>query len=375
MKNLNLSRKLYELLTADYEDEEARLVILPDHFHEKRPADIVCVNDGNGIEIICFKTLYFQIFSEARGVLSELQIDRGCYLATTVLLLITPEDHSNIRRHEELFLSRLKDSNCDGRWKRDKVTEAFVRREIKFVTLCLTSSLARVNKSPSLWLLYRKLYVITDSLFPTIEVNHAMCFSKSAEAHFSNYYSWHTLRWMFDIGPKELKMHLSEATEAFCFRNPKDSSAWWSLSHVLVPSSDAQKHSAAQRNMLRTRYSFPSSSELIPRCASPIEVESKVRNIVKYIDYAEICEYPPFRCLEKLFQVLHQNCQEKYLERWCFQIKMFERENFAISESSVVHSNTQIQENLLIQRDFKALVMKKKFVLHMLPPTVLKSAP
>lgn len=297
------------------------------------------------------------------------------YLATTVLLLITPEDHSNIRRHEELLLNRLKDKNCSGLWRRDEIAGAFVRRELQFVTSCLTSSLARVNKSPSLWLLYRKLYIITNSLFPTIEANYEMCFSKSAEAHSSNYYSWHTLRWMFDVGSKQLKARLAEATETFCFKHPKDSSAWWSLAHVLVSSFDTQKNSIAQQNMLTANYSLPPLSELIFGCASSTEIESKVKKIVEYIDYAEVSEYPPFQCLEKLFQNLNQTGQKAYVEKWLSQIEVFERENFEIGESSALLSDRQLRENVLIQRDFKTLVMKKKFVQRLLPHNTPKSTP
>ena len=233
---------------------------------------------------------------------------------------------------------------------------------MQLLTLYLTSNLNRVNKSSSLWLLFRKLHVLRAELFPKLNFDFWILFTRSATCHFSNYYCWNSLRWLFDVQTVEVRSSLLKLTRDFCFANPKDSSAWWTLQYMLRNCPNAQQFSVSHFNDLRHEFGFKPTSFALT--ALDIDYERYFDDILEFIDYAEVKEWPPFLCLESLLFRMPHKWKNARFKKWWQDIRSFEAEQFEIAIESPIrlpHTGT-FENDLLLQRLAASLVLKKKLL-------------
>lgn len=117
------------------------------------------------------------------------------YLMTLGYLLTTNENHTIIRLHELTFWHI---------WKTSPESRRFMLSEFEILTAYISSRLKRINKSPSLWLMIKKIAIalifqeiatanVEESVkLYRILVNRVL---KSCEIHFANYYASRFLKW------------------------------------------------------------------------------------------------------------------------------------------------------------------------------------
>lgn len=162
---------------------------------------------------------------------------------TIGILAITNENHTVINIHEKV-VSRILIP------KTEKVftnllfdPENFLRKEIAIIELLLNSNNNKLNKSSSLWQLYKKLFLFSQKdSSETLErfVNTALV---SAKLHSINYYAWNFIRWISNFcklcgNKKDLDEHIFKEVLHFCERNLNDAASWSCLSAIMVPDNE-----------------------------------------------------------------------------------------------------------------------------------------
>lgn len=84
------------------------------------------------------------------------------YQATVGLLLVTPEDHTAVYVHWLIVTTIILQTQQQPIFKDPKLIPGyFIKFERHLLSVLLTSKIQRTNKSPSLWMLFKKLITIT----------------------------------------------------------------------------------------------------------------------------------------------------------------------------------------------------------------------
>ncbi|SCU94811.1 LADA_0G11474g1_1 [Lachancea dasiensis] len=361
---LGLVKELFDHLSNCRVNQITTFTVLPDELYPYNESKFLHVNETAVDEIICSKSTYLNLFCEGRQFLNSESSKNGNYLATFCILSVTPEDRKVLLQHENLVLRRLRGNSCN-QWKADKVSQAFFQIELQAITLLLTCSVNRVNKSSSLWLYFRKLYVLAHELFPSIIVNHSGLFLQSASRHASNYYCWNTFRWIYDLQIQKTKDALLDTLWKFCFSHSMDSSSWWALGHALLGSTDLSQLSIEDYSALRAKLNLPKHDKSYAklRLASETTGWTCMQKIVTFIDSAEVRHWPAFGCLARLLPSLDLLSRNQLLEGWSSAIQKFEGENFKIDERSITKAIYGSENDLLLQRSLETLQLKKKYLI------------
>lgn len=279
------------------------------------------------------------------------------YLYTLGLLLTAPGHQTALNLHEQVFFEKLTD--C-------KTTEALVwlQNEILIIERLLTSNNNRLNKSSALWYFYRKLLVLAMDM----KCGHLKFIETvihSGKRHFSNYYSWATARWLYDVISATAKADLLEATLKFCVENVRDASAWSALSHMVCQHTEQSHYSFGEFKRLRKLLKLQvKDSYEVSRI--PLEVEWYVTKIKSSIDMAAAEEWPPYLCLLTLVIELPEPFRFGAFSSWHGSIVSFEKKQGTIEllrNNPIVPS--EIAGNALLSRTARHLGFKKLFLLQL----------
>ncbi|KAH3899796.1 uncharacterized protein SCODWIG_02797 [Saccharomycodes ludwigii] len=158
------------------------------------------------------------------------------YIMTLGFLIGSYDEHTFLRLHEDIFFKLL---TSDKSYFENSylLPASLVQKEIYLVELLLSSNQPRINKSSILWKLYQKLYVLQLFYYPnTVKLDYLDTCLSSAEAHFSNYYCWNSLKWFSDNAYVKQSKRFSNICKIkeFCLRNLRDNSAWYCYSYLLI---------------------------------------------------------------------------------------------------------------------------------------------
>lgn len=158
---------------------------------------------------------------------------------TIGILAITNENHTVINIHEKIIKKILENqSECvftnllfDPR--------TFLGKEVAMIELLLNSNNNKLNKSSSLWHLYKKLFIFSQDQSNEYLQRFVDTALVSAKLHSTNYYAWNFLRWVSNFsrlceGKKELDSYLSRQVLQFSERNMNDAAAWGCLSSIMI---------------------------------------------------------------------------------------------------------------------------------------------
>lgn len=240
-----------------------------------------------------------------------------------------------------------------------------VFRELRLIERLLTSSNNRLNKSSSLWFLYKKLYIISKCRYPGIDYEYTHIFVNSAKHHTSNYYCWNAAKWFFDNVPTAEQQQLLEETQRFCFQNISDCSAWSAFTYMLTQ--ETGKCIANKKDFLRlqNRYDI-STSNYNDTEWSKFDIESIYLEVLKHVDLVTITERPPFLCILALMKRSDNINPTKVLETWNNEISQFEKEYGSIEflRNNVIVPD-EYSDNMIISKSFMHLG-NKKYVLNVL---------
>ncbi|QLG72670.1 hypothetical protein HG535_0D03780 [Zygotorulaspora mrakii] len=379
---LQLCQELYKILIANSAQGKFRLTFAPDQ------AGITeryfSVNEDQHIEIVCFKKTYISIFEECHNYfftngyknskckrngltmfqqitneeppLYQAPLDMNTYVATIGLLLTTPENKTAINLYLDSVLYKLNDFSGLTNYK-----AAILQEEATLVGRLLTSSNNKLNKSSSLWCLYRKLYLLLRDAAGTID--YITIFVCSASRHFSNYYCWETVRWFYDVVPTELaKMELFSATKIFCLQNTRDSSSWSALAYMICQKKakiDFNWHDSIRlQNSLKCGLNF----RQIPP-GFDVDIEGVACDIAHSINTLTIQDWPPFLCLLSALNALPKNGTLSFLTSWKEEVQAFETVCGPVTfkrRNPIVPIN--VSNDLMLFRKSKNVGFKKRFL-------------
>lgn len=276
------------------------------------------------------------------------------YISTLGFFLATPENRSALNLHEKAFYELLRRSN-------DFESLKLLKQELAIVERLLTSTNNRLNKSSSLWCLYRKLSVISKVL-NFENPNLISVFIHSGNRHISNYYCWNSVRWFFDVVSLTEKDRLFEATQMFCFKNIKDASSWSTFSYMVCQQSKKSCFNLTDSERLGKHIGLKESHVGNPGWLV-LNVETVAKRILNLIDTASAADWPPYHCLLAIYNEFPKAVTPVIPPSWSEDIIIFEKKHKAIC---LLRNNPLIPkefaDDLLISSNFRHLGYKKLLI-------------
>ena len=277
---------------------------------------------------------------------------------TIGLLLTTPENKTVYNMHEELLKKYFQDSSV-------LIIPGLFAKEVRLVQRLLCSSNNRINKSSSLWILYRKLYILTLHVKTSIFPDLLHVFSSSGAQHFSNYYCWNTARWFYDNIPFNKRIELFNLTKAFCFQHIKDCSSWSTLAYMVCQQEQKNKNNICDFQRLAISFNLPTESKKVDlnfqiQCAG-----SFIQELIEWINRTYVADWPPYLCLlqiTKLDLILGIK-MDSFLSTWKHEIRNFEENsgNIKLKNNTPIVPK-QLSNDLLVSENVLHFGYKKLFL-------------
>ncbi|CDF89985.1 ZYBA0S05-06238g1_1 [Zygosaccharomyces bailii CLIB 213] len=364
MDHLNSCKELYRLLSNSFGDNACRLTFAPDQ--PDIDTGFFLSDDGNSVEIVCFKSTYLLIFKEAHNYFNQFQRLSACpknwetYYSSLGFLLTTPENKTNFNVHFDTLLNLFKENEVRG----------LLVKELKIVQRLLTSSNNRLNKSSSLWQLYRKLYTLSFGWDIGDNHDYLSTFSDSGIRHFSNYYSWNTAKWYFDIVSTSEKLAIVEQTKKYCFRNFKDTSSWNALTYMVCQSKNKFNYNIKEYYRLQKMLNL--SSKYRDENWLQCNVEEIFKEIIKLIDSFSVEEWSPFLCCLAIAFTFSDLDTKTLTTRWRTDVETFEDKHgvaLTIRNNPVV--SQECARNLLLRVGYRHIGYKKRFIVTYMSNTTI----
>lgn len=273
--------------------------------------------------------------------------DWNTYYSSLGYLLTTPENKTNFSVHYDTFLKL---------WTIDNTRE-LLNHELRIIQRLLTSSNNRLNKSSSLWQMYRKLYVLSVGYNDGTNHDYILTFLESGSKHLSNYYCWNASRWFFDILPIDEKKIMIDKVKRFCFKNMKDSSSWDALAYMVC-----QQRRKADYNI--KNYYHLQERKYTEGQWLEFKADKIFSEIIHLIDSFSVTEVPPFLCSHAIMVNFPDlKIITKFLEKWKSDIKNFEQE---YGPSQFIRNNpipaSQFTDDVIISGLSRHIGYKKRFV-------------
>lgn len=217
---MSLATQLWTTITSDFHECKT-ISIIPGDDQFITAADATT----GTLEIGLSKDVYLKLFQECHHQQHVELTPWDEYIMTVGYLVTTNENYTILNRHVAAV---------------DKIISErpqFLQQEIDFISTLLASRLKRINKSPTLWHLFRRLVVkqrlpLSQTLM--LRVKASLC------NHFANYYATNFLRWYVSVlldqgedieGVVDMVVQLAKA-------NIGDVSLWLLIGFILVPEPD-----------------------------------------------------------------------------------------------------------------------------------------
>ncbi|KAG0658277.1 hypothetical protein C6P45_002213 [Maudiozyma exigua] len=327
--------------------------------------------DNNTVELICFKSSLLTLFSEGHSYLNEIILREkeftnswDVYYMTLGFMLSTPENKMILAMHEDCLLILISES-AD--------TRQILEKELLLVQALLTSTRNSINKSSSMWYLYRKIYLLMEqNNVESVQISLKYListFRNSAGLHVSNYYCWNTLRWFFDVIPsQQIKQAIFEMTKSFCLRHISDCSSWDALGYICCQSKEKYSNNIENYYFLRRRYSTcqlncdESYRSLTILPLFKIEILPLVDEIVHFIDSFFIKDWTVYLCLLRIV-ITYKLYDAHFLQLWKGGIMSFENtyKQIKFKNGTPLVPNTE-KDNLSVSNSFLHYGWKKIFL-------------
>ncbi|CAI4046474.1 hypothetical protein SUVZ_11G2170 [Saccharomyces uvarum] len=357
--NLPLCKEFFSNITTDLDHDDFRLTITANQPSIALPYYV----DRNArfIELIAFKTTFLSLFQEAHTYFNRVlsnqsyNFDENFYYMTIGLLFTTPENKTIHNLHEQLLRKCLQDSSILN-------MPNLLIKEVRLVQRLLCSSSNRINKSSSLWILYRKLYILSLHAKTPIYTDFCFIFNSSGSQHFSNYYCWNTARWFYDNLAFDKRTELFCLTKLFCFQHVKDCSSWSTLAYMICQ--QKQKNQYNIRDFQRLRNSFdlfstPNTEDLNFQLP---DADTFIQELAEWIDKTFTADWPPYLCLWEITKLIGIDINS-VLSIWRSEVQNFEKIHGSIKlENNNPVVPKEFTNDLLISKNFIHFGYKKLFL-------------
>ncbi|CAL9729314.1 protein Ecm9p [Monosporozyma unispora] len=309
------NEELVNLLSKKQFYDSFKLIIIPQVSDNGHKFELF--EEEHQAEVVCYKSTFIGIFKEAHQFMRQYltDLDFQTYLNTNTnyltfyqvtigLILTTAENKTNFNLHNDIFFviwNNLKS-------KVEKID--FLLKETFIITRLLTCSSNKVNKSSSLYIWYRKLFILWQGFLKEDHDGNidkllltSRLFLASGKQHLANYYSWNTSRWIFDnLELKPLKQTFINDVKSFCFQSFSDCSSWDTLSYMICQYKIKNTHHIDDYERLRT---ILNEKLLVKRDVVWIQTDLPVlvHDIINHISKCKIKTWPPFLCLLRILSI------------------------------------------------------------------------
>lgn len=370
-ESTGLCKELFDYLTAEYPHDNCKLSFEPDQQGVKTPF-FIDKNESQA-ELVCFKSTFVKIFKGVHKEFTELvtsstDLDNCCkiddmeiYYMTVGLFLTTTENKTVFNLHQSILIKIIR--NFKVRGGNEKELYRFLEKELRMVQRLLTSTNNKLNKSSSMWLLYKKLYILILELFPENKLDYLDACFKAARLHPANYYCWNTIRWFFDNIPKEKKLELFTKVKKFCFQRGSDCSSWDTLSYIVC-----QRNRKIDHNRNEYRRISKMFEEILPG-RDPVKVDNSFpefsvshtfQGIIEMIELLRLDKWPPYLCLLNLLKTFPEIDRSWLFQKWTEELRVFEEEfGHLYFEYDKPLVPEKYADNLLLSRDIKYFGFKR----------------
>lgn len=269
--------------------------------------------------------------------------------------MAAPGNHTALNLHERIFLERLNNSTHSD-------SLLWLGNEILLIERFLTSTNNRLNKSSSLWYLYRKLLILARD-HHSEDLNYKSTVLHSGKRHFSNYYCWATARWLYDVVPVAEKAQLLKLTCNFCFETLSDASSWSALSYMICQQRRKSDYNYSDYKHLRELLKLPINDTDAPSWPA-LRIEQYVTKIIQTIDAAVAEEWPPFLCLMTVVKEFQEAADLAGFSDWRENLQTFEQQhgNITLLRNNPVVP-TELSDNAVLHRNARHFGFKKLFLL------------
>lgn len=199
-----------EIISTLQSSEKCKLLVVPDDLLRSQldtlnyntEEHMMIIEERGKVEVIIDKTKVKLIIKECyplikASFLSNASVSEDqLFLATCGILLVLNEHSTVINKHTKILFDKLLKSNSE--------IQIIIQRELLFLRTLLTCNNPKINKSSSLWTLFKRLYIHVISrdlpnLTPNIHQFFIATVIESAKAHANNYYAWLSLKFLIQI--------------------------------------------------------------------------------------------------------------------------------------------------------------------------------
>ncbi|ODV62586.1 Ecm9p ASCRUDRAFT_7135 [Ascoidea rubescens DSM 1968] len=172
------------------------------------------------------------------SVQDELLLTDDVFYATIGLMLTTYEYHTCLNVHELMLKKYIKKHLNDKNYL--SIITLLVK-ELNLLRLLLNSKLSNINKSSSLWLFLKKLYILLYN-FDSNYLNYPFIIElilQSCRVHPYNYYAWSFTKWLINFlyynnDQKLLSLFYTKFNK-FSHSHINDNSSWSVLYDLIIP--------------------------------------------------------------------------------------------------------------------------------------------
>ncbi|CAI4565845.1 ATV_HP_G0096050.mRNA.1.CDS.1 [Saccharomyces cerevisiae] len=360
--SLPLCREFFEKITAYLDYHDFRLTITANQPSITLPYYVD--QKAHSIELVIFKTTFLSLFQEAHTYFNKTFSDQSgisnenIYYMTVGFLLTTPENKTVYNVHEDLLKGYFQDNSV-------LVIPDLLVKEVRLIQRLLCSSNNRINKSSSLWILYRKLFVLSLDANTLVLPDILFVFHSSGSQHFSNYYCWNTARWFYDNLPYNKRIELFNLTKRFCFQNVKDCSSWSALAYMVCQQEEKKTDNIRDFQRLTSSFNVPFKINKVDLNFQVQPADAFTQELVKWIDRTYAADWPPYLCLLQItkFNITLRIEMDSVLLTWRNEILNFEENSGHIK----MINNTPIvaekfSNDLLTSVNFAHFGYKKLFL-------------
>ncbi|CCH46792.1 hypothetical protein BN7_6391 [Wickerhamomyces ciferrii] len=247
------------------------------------------------------------------------------YYMTIGILLVTNENHTSINIHNEIVSYILKRSSSEPFHDLILDSNKFLDKEISIVEILLNSNNNKLNKSSSLWYLYKRLFILK---YKASQEDHGYISNfikvvlKSCELHPTNYYAWNFMRWLYKFLKFyniKIKLDLINIIEGFCFKNNNDFASWSCYIDILTFQWDDLEFFKFE--IQKFGLILPSNK---PQESNHIDLlQRKLEKLINWINQNEIISNVSYESLRKIFKILESSNISIHLNELNFQIEGF----------------------------------------------------
>lgn len=284
------------------------------------------------------------------------------YYATVGLLLTTTENYTILKLHEE-FLLNVINQHEDFYGSPVEIPDVFFQNEVRLVQHLLSSTNNRLNKSSSLWVLYRKLYVLSREIFPSVDIMYLNVCMESAWRHPSNYYCWNTIRWISDLTTEDERLQILSRTKKFCFQNVRDNSSWYTYMYIVCAEKDSFDFGIHNARRLSNNLGLTGAFAATEGLEEIFDVESEMNEVREFIDSVQAVEWAPFLCLLGLTKKVSKGCTPSFLKKWRLEVSQFESQRTSIElKRGYPIVPKAYEEDALLTSSYRSLGYKRRFI-------------